>query len=131
MTDSEDFNEGGMIDLDGWKWEKVRVPVKNWIFDVKVLDVCIDTISTISLDDIIMIELNFSGKEEKLWQLEKFVAKYNLFHIFTLLNIKSWAQTRSIPCGVKFQWTLKKRCISYYFHMVFGLFILKLFSGRS
>lgn len=126
MTDQGNSGEDGLYCLDDWKKEKVYLPVENWVTDERELTCSLEAHSIISLEGIIIIELDFTGREDILWQLERFVAKYDLFHIFTLLNIRPWTETRNIPCKIKFRWNFSRRCVSYFFQMLFGLALIKI-----
>ncbi|MFA5871559.1 MAG: hypothetical protein WC858_02445 [Parcubacteria group bacterium] len=126
MTDQSGSGAEGLYCLNNWKKEKVFLPVKNWITAERDLTYTLEVHSIICLDGMITIELDFTGGEDKLWQLEKYVDYFNLFHILTLLNIKPWAKARNIPCKIGFHWKLSRRCVSYFFRMIFGLALIKI-----
>jgi len=48
------------------------------------------------------MELDFTEKREKIWQLVSYFETNNAKCGNTLLNLKNWAQARKVPCKVSF-----------------------------
>ena len=59
---------------------------------------------SIVLNDTLRVTLDFSGEAAKYkGQFADYVTMYDIGHFHTLLNIKTWARTRNVPCTVKIQ----------------------------
>lgn len=86
-------------------WEKCREYLKAREYSDEEERECYIDIgpeTSIVFENMLQIQMNFSGSENKLWQLSSFIKSIDLFHLPTFLHLKEWAKLRKIPCELRF-----------------------------
>lgn len=60
-----------------------------------------DGIISITLNETIKVELDFSGENDQYKdQFFTYMKMYNITDIGTLMNAQNWAQSRGVPCKI-------------------------------
>lgn len=73
--------------------------------------------ATFTVNDSLELTLDFTGEAEKyLLQFGEYIKMYDINNTSTVLNLKTWAAARKIPCTIKFLktfhwWSLVTRII--------------------